>query len=1314
MIKLRKFVFIVVVLITATLLVACNPSDNDNFDSNIVTSIYVEGGKIFVKYLDDSVREVGVPEKIDSLNGITKVSLGSRAEVLVEYANGEVTDFGVIVGSSNQQVEFELKNNFLRWRFVGSNSSYQNLISIGLLSSQELRNDLNVVFSIENNQIRWKDIDDNSWNSLLGYLTLGSILGLSDITIKSVIIDDDNNAVVTFADNTTYTLNLPFEYHTVTVKDEDGDVVETYKVASGFSLGLPELEERAGYSANYDYEGAPITNDLVVNIIYIPNQFVINFDYPNIEYRGQNYGEPISGLPIPVKEGFEFVRWELSDGTIINNGMIFEFSSNITLIPVFVINPTETYQVKVYKENANNDYDLVNSFTVLSNLGDEVSPQLPIIDGYHLNIDLSVTTGVVLESGLLTLEFYMDPNSYTISFDTSTLDFSLDPSFDPDLDDPEDPVEDPNLDINDIVVLYDRKIDNLPLVYKEDYVFIGWEDSSGNLLVIGDDFNYLENITLSPKFEEGVEYIVQYYHFSHHNMSYNQSRVEYKVGKVGEVVEALVDAPYGFEVDLDHNLLNLSSIVSKGINTVLRVYYKYANFNVTYLDHNDQVLKSSEQPYLSQAANYTNWERRPGYNFVGWFDENDALIPFGTLVGEDMTLKVKYANADVGYRVNHVLLGSDGVLENVIDTIVENFTTTSFTEFEAIPIEIEGYTLYRSPSIFNGTTGADHYQSNATIYYTQNKYYVEFEYLNEENVITHLLTLSGVYDELLDLPDANPKPGKEFVGWYLDDKLVENFRFGSTNQIIKLLAKYEDEQEEKALYYINYYFEKPDGGFLLKARQGFLGVVGEETELIMIDELTHLGPDFIPTVHEFDENNPLNVLEDIIIANTIVEHVGTISTELDVYYKYKEYRVTYFFSDQEIYYGYKYNTVVNIGSVMTELMPIVEEDLHLTFEGWVLSHSNEPQKIIANHTLTEDIDVYGIFSDYVYTITLKDGLNETEIHTTAGQSINLPILANEYDVENDTSHQFLGWMNEDNSDHLTNFVFDYDDHITLYAKWHSTGRLYKTISGVRIGHVILLKYVGRNINETIPEVIDGKPVEGVWTRAFHEDGYVQHLTLTPLVYQFGSLTGMQRLKTVNYNGDLSKVVIMGDGALRSNPNLEYVDFSNANMIWRKGIFSHTPKLSEVKFPIGLTEIPEQTFWNSGISNVVIPETVTKIGEMAFFGSKIVDIIIPSSVTLIERNAFATSTLESVVIANDALVELNDRSFGVETNNVLEYIVIPNSAILIAGTNPVITANEINLFVDKDIIPLEFSTNQNVYIRGEWEYNSQGKPVPIAN
>jgi hypothetical protein len=111
----------------------------------------------------------------------------------------------------------------------------------------------------------------------------------------------------------------------------------------------------------------------------------------------------------------------------------------------------------------------------------------------------------------------------------------------------------------------------------------------------------------------------------------------------------------------------------------------------------------------------------------------------------------------------------------------------------------------------------------------------------------------------------------------------------------------------------------------------------------------------------------------------------------------------------------------------------------------------------------------------------------------------------------------------------------------------------------------------------------------------------------------------------------------------------------------------TGKSGSYKIPKGVTKINEGAFqWCTNLTSVTIPGSVTNIGDQAFLGSGLTNVVIPDSVKVIEGMAFTDCTnLTSVTIPN-SVTSIGHGVFGGRIK--LSAVKIPNSVTHMGG-NP---------------------------------------------
>ncbi|MEZ4778739.1 MAG: leucine-rich repeat domain-containing protein [Flavobacteriaceae bacterium] len=111
----------------------------------------------------------------------------------------------------------------------------------------------------------------------------------------------------------------------------------------------------------------------------------------------------------------------------------------------------------------------------------------------------------------------------------------------------------------------------------------------------------------------------------------------------------------------------------------------------------------------------------------------------------------------------------------------------------------------------------------------------------------------------------------------------------------------------------------------------------------------------------------------------------------------------------------------------------------------------------------------------------------------------------------------------------------------------------------------------------------------------------------------------------------------------------------------------------------VTAIGNNSFDNSGLTDISIPTSVTTIGQQAFLNNSLTSINIPNTVTEIGQAAFAANSLTSIVVP-DSVISLGDSAFE---GNALTSATLPDA--LTAIGNNVFTSNNLTSFTFSDNI-----------------------------
>ena len=176
---------------------------------------------------------------------------------------------------------------------------------------------------------------------------------------------------------------------------------------------------------------------------------------------------------------------------------------------------------------------------------------------------------------------------------------------------------------------------------------------------------------------------------------------------------------------------------------------------------------------------------KPGYDFVGWKDEEGNLVQFPlTITDEVQYIYASYEpKSNVSYKVEHYLENLNG---SFVRFEVEDLKASTDQEVEALWKSYTGFTKDEQNEN-NVLKGNVNYNGSLVLklYYTRNSYEVSFN-TNGGSVID---TVSYKYEQAIAAPSSPNKVGYTFAGWQLNGKDY-NFATMPANDI-ELTAKWQ-------------------------------------------------------------------------------------------------------------------------------------------------------------------------------------------------------------------------------------------------------------------------------------------------------------------------------------------------------------------------------------------------------------------------------------------------------------------------------------------------------------------------------------------
>lgn len=191
-----------------------------------------------------------------------------------------------------------------------------------------------------------------------------------------------------------------------------------------------------------------------------------------------------------------------------------------------------------------------------------------------------------------------------------------------------------------------------------------------------------------------------------------------------------------------------------------------------------------------------------------------------------------------------------------------------------------------------------------------------------------------------------------------------------------------------------------------------------------------------------------------------------------------------------------------------------------------------------------------------------------------------------------------------------------------------------------------VEYIGENAfrNSGLASITIPDSVKNIEDGAFSLCGSLESVNFTSGVKQLGdgvfSSSGIKRI-----NSEEDGTVILPDFIKKIG----------------SGIFSYCVEIIEAHLPVGLSEVPDNTFYGcTKLEMVMIPETVFRIGEGAFRECvSLEEITLPEKVAVIANSAFNGCTgLSEVDFVGENLISIDDFAFNNCSN--IRSVTLPES------------------------------------------------------
>ena len=251
------------------------------------------------------------------------------------------------------------------------------------------------------------------------------------------------------------------------------------------------------------------------------------------------------------------------------------------------------------------------------------------------------------------------------------------------------------------------------------------------------------------------------------------------------------------------------------------------------------------------------------------------------------------------------------------------------------------------------------------------------------------------------------------------------------------------------------------------------------------------------------------------------------------------------------------------------------------------------------------------------------------------------------DSSNDTTTEYQGTMAELLSGS------DVDVKYLQYKPANDEGKIDKngsnyTITGLKKGYPLGLK---------LPETIEGKKVVAIESGAFTRTDLVLVSIPGTLKVIGNSAFSSSNLKEINFRESNGTTALTTLGyKVFTSTNLQEITLPETVTNMGNELFGGCQNLTKAVLPAAITKIPSRCFNNCRVFTTLEASGVTEIGEEAFRGTGLTEFVVSDSITSIGKLAFAYCTKLKNITISSAVVAIKESTFDGCTS--LESIELP--------------------------------------------------------
>lgn len=246
--------------------------------------------------------------------------------------------------------------------------------------------------------------------------------------------------------------------------------------------------------------------------------------------------------------------------------------------------------------------------------------------------------------------------------------------------------------------------------------------------------------------------------------------------------------------------------------TVVKLYYNRNSYTLTFDEKGGNAVDDITQRYGKTVT--LPAPEKQGYTFAGWYTDDACTDLFAaadaltvTMPAENTTLYAGWtARTDTAYKVEHLLQNDTGTGYTLHDTENKTGTTGGQTAAVAKNYTDDGF----MPGVYTDTLIAADGKTVVEIKYDRKTYNVSFNSNGGSEVAAQIGVLHGAK---ASKPSAPTKTGYDFVSWYKDSNLTDdwNFEVDTVTATTTLYAKWEPKSD--TAYTVKHYKQALDGSY---------------------------------------------------------------------------------------------------------------------------------------------------------------------------------------------------------------------------------------------------------------------------------------------------------------------------------------------------------------------------------------------------------------------------------------------------------------------------------------------------------------------